>query len=345
MYRGAGATGRKGGAALHAAREIGSEMILPLLLAVAQTAAPLAPPPRDLAPGVVLLPGGFEPGRGPDGNTIVFDAPDGLVVVDTGRHVWHSDAILAFAEARGRPIEAIVNTHWHLDHSSGNGRLKARYPNATVFATTAISRALAPGGFLVRNLEGARDMLARNELTDVQREEVQIFIATMAAQQDLQPNVSMQRSGRYNFARRRLDVHITDGAVTDADIWLYDRRTRVAVLGDLVTLPAPFFETACPERWRAALDEVWATPFQIAVPGHGEPMNRDQFAVWRAAYGAFIDCVGSDAEAAQCAAQWRDGVAQFLSDDRARRSAAGMAEYYVGFLRENGGKSPDCLAR
>ena len=319
-------------------------MILPLILAIAQVTAPAAPPTREIARGVTLLPGGFEPGRGPDGNTIVFDAPDGLVVVDTGRHVWHSDGILAYAEARQRPIAAIVNTHWHLDHSSGNGRLKARYPNATVFTTTAIDRVLAPGGFLTRNLEAARGMLTGNEISDVQREEVQIFLTTMEHSSMLRPNVSMQRSGRYNFARRRLDVHITDGAVTDADIWLYDRRSRVAVLGDLVTLPAPFFETACPERWRAALDEVWATPFRTAVPGHGEPMTREQFAAWRTAYGAFIDCVNSSAEASQCASGWRDGVAQFLSDDRARQMALQMGEYYVGYLRQAGGKSPDCLA-
>jgi glyoxylase-like metal-dependent hydrolase (beta-lactamase superfamily II) len=319
-------------------------MILPLVLALAQTAAPMAPPPREIAPGAALLPGGFEPGRGPDGNTMVFDAPQGLVVVDTGRHVWQSDAILAYAEAHGRPIAAIVNTHWHLDHSSGNGRLKARFPNARVYATNAVDRVLAPGGFLMRNLEGARGMLAGSELSDVQREEVQIFLATMEHSEVLRPDVVLERSERMRLAGRRFDVHVTDGAVTDADVWLYDRRAHVAVIGDLVTLPAPFFETACPARWRAALDEVWETPFSIVIPGHGEPMTRDQFGAWRAAYGAFIDCVNSDSEAAQCAQGWSEGVAQFLTDDRAQRMAPQMAEYYVGMLRENGGKSPDCLS-
>ena len=317
-------------------------MILPFVLAVAQATSPMAPPPREIAPGVVLLPGGFEPGRGPDGNTIVFDAPEGLVVIDTGRHVWHSDAILAYAEARGQPIAAIVNTHWHLDHSSGNGRLKARFPNAQVYTTNAIDRVLAPGGFLVRNLDGARGMLAGGEITDVQREEVQIFLATMEHPDVLRPDVVVERSGRMRIAGRRFDVRVTGGAVTDADVWLYDRRSRVAVIGDLVTFPAPFFETACPEAWRAALDEVWDTPFRIAIAGHGEPMTRDQFATWRSAYGAFIDCVQSDAEPAQCASAWSADAAQFLTDERARRAAPQMAEYYVGFLRQNGGKSPDC---
>lgn len=320
-------------------------MILQIILALAFQNAPAAEaPPREVARGVHLLPGSFLAGRGPDGNTIVLDAPDGLVVVDTGRHAWQSDAILAYAAARQRPIAAIVNTHWHLDHSSGNGRLKAAHPGARVYTTNAVDRVLAPNGFLVRNLEGANAMLADASIPATQREEVQTFIDTMLHPEVLRPDVVIGRSGRMRLAGRRFDVHVTDGAVTDADVWLYDRRSRVAVVGDLVTFPAPFFETACPERWRAALDEVWATPFRVAIAGHGEPMTREQFNTWRTAYGAFIDCVGTQSEAGVCAAAWTQSIATFLTDESARAAAPQMAEYYVTFLRENGGKSPDCLA-
>ena len=316
-------------------------MLLPLLLIAQLTSeGPAAPHVREVAPSVHLLSGGFEPERGPDGNTIIFDAAQGLVVVDTGRHAWHSDAILAYARERGRPIAAIVNTHWHLDHSSGNGRLKAEYPRARVYTTSAIDRVIAQGGFLARNAEGAREMLAGAEISAVQREEVEIFLDTMAHSEVLRPDVVVDRSQRMRLGGRRLDVHLTRGAVTDADVWLYDRRTRVAVIGDLVTFPAPFFETACPQRWREALDEVWATPFETVVPGHGAPMSRAQFDAWRGAYGAFIDCVESDAEAAVCATAWAQAMARF---NNGQPQGAGMATYYVGYLRENGGKSPDCL--
>jgi glyoxylase-like metal-dependent hydrolase (beta-lactamase superfamily II) len=320
------------------------DMLLSLLL-IGQLAAqtPAVPPVREIASGVYLQPGGFEPERGPDGNTIIFNAPQGLVVVDTGRHSWHSDAILAYAREGGRPIAAIVNTHWHLDHSSGNGRLKAAYPNARVYTTSAVDRVIAPGGFLVRNMESAQAMLAGAEITPVQREEVQIFLGTMAESQVLRPDVVIDRSQRLRLAGRRLDVRVTSGAVTDADLWLYDWRSRIAVIGDLVTFPAPFFETACPQRWREALDEVWATPFRTAIPGHGEPMTRDQFNVWRMAYGAFIDCVGTDAEPATCGSAWAQATAQFNGGEAGQRRAAGFAGYYVTMLRENGGKSPDCL--
>ena len=321
-----------------------TSLILTAAIAATAAEAPQAPPARELASGVYLQPGGFLPGRGPDGNSVLFEGPDGLIVIDTGRHVWHSDALIAFARERRRSIAAIVNTHWHLDHSSGNGRIKAAFPAAHLYTTSAIDRVIAPGGFLARNLEGARGMVG-SEMDEVQREEVEIFIDTMAHSAALRPDVVLERSQRMRIGGRRFDVHITDGAVTDADVWLYDRRSRIAVIGDLVTLPSPFFETACPERWRAALDEVWATPFQLAVPGHGEPMTRDKFALWRSAYGAFIDCAHGESAASECAAAWSRDIAPFTAgDERAQRMAPQMAEYYVGYLRENGGKSPDCLA-
>lgn len=321
-------------------------MIASLILAGALAAdAPQAPPPRELAPGVHLIAGGFLPGRGPDGNTIIFDAPDGLIVIDTGRHTWQSDAILNFARGRERPVAVIVNTHWHLDHSSGNGRIKATYPAARVLASSAIDRVIAPGGFLTRNLDGARAMLAAGELDGVQREEAQIFIDTMAASSDLRPDVVIDHAQRLRIAGKRLDIHVTSGAVTEHDLWLFDRRSRIAILGDLVTFPAPFFETACPDQWRAELDAVWRTPFRIAIPGHGEPMSRAQFDLYRTAFGAFIDCVSTTAPAAQCAAVWSTQIAPFSAgDERAQRMAPQMAEYYVGFLRENGNRSPDCVA-
>ena len=151
--------------------------------------------------------------------------------------------------------------------------------------------------FLATNLASAKARLASGELTGVDAEEALGFVDTMTASASLRPDAPITRTGRMAIGAADFEVHVTDHAVTDADIWLYDRRSRVAVLGDLVTLPAPFFETACSERWRETLNEVWEVPFRIAVPGHGEPMTRAQFDIYRHAFGAFVDCVRGSAEA------------------------------------------------
>jgi glyoxylase-like metal-dependent hydrolase (beta-lactamase superfamily II) len=173
-----------------------------LTLTLAQ-AAPTPSPPvaREIAPNTFLLPGAILPDRGPDGNTVILVAPSGLIAIDTGRHPWHSDGILAFARSSSRPVAAIVNTHWHLDHSSGNRRVKAAYPQANIYTTRAVDRALAPGGFLVRNLEAARARVRDSSTPDVRREETELFIATMEAADALRPDLP---DGRSRFVSPRM---------------------------------------------------------------------------------------------------------------------------------------------
>ncbi|MEZ5284838.1 MAG: MBL fold metallo-hydrolase [Vicinamibacterales bacterium] len=319
---------------------------LVVLLALAQS-APLPDPPaaREIAPQTFLVPGAMLPDRGPDGNSVIITAPDGLVVVDTGRHPWHSDGIVAFARAHHAAITAIVNTHWHLDHASGNVRLKAAFPTARVYTTRAVERAIAPGGFLARNLDAARARPPEADAPAVRQEERALFLATMDAAAALTPDVAVEQSGPLMLAGRRFAAHVTDGAVTDADLWLYDEATRVAIIGDLVTVPAPFFETACPAQWEAALDEVWATPFEQAVPGHGPVLTRAAFDTYRTAFRRFRACVAGDTAAAGCAEAWTRDAGRFFDTDADRRQATEYASYYVDFLRKGGGASADCRAR
>src|SRR4029077_2892450 len=105
-----------------------------------------------------LIPGAVPMDKGPDGNTIILDAPKGLVVFDTGRHPEHARAILDYAKLRRRPIAAIVNSHWHLDHTTGNYDIRQAYPRAEVYASTAIDGALL--GFLNKGRAQGDKMLA-----------------------------------------------------------------------------------------------------------------------------------------------------------------------------------------
>jgi len=298
---------------------------------------------REIAPDVFLVRGDVPEERGPDGNTVIFRGRDGLGVVDTGRHVQHSDAILAFAAAEHRPIVAIVNTHWHLDHSSGNRRLRGVFPQAPVYTSRAVDRALADGGFLAQGVAPAQERLARAELSALQRDETSLYLATMAAADALRPTVALERSQPLRLGGKALDARVAEHAVTDADVWLYDPATRLAVVGDLVTLPAPFLDTACPRAWREALDVVAATPFVTLVPGHGEPMSRAQFDTYRTAFGAYLACAAGDRSSADCAAEWAVGIADLQPDDaRLHAGAAPYAKAYSEFLRKNGGMSPGC---
>ena len=95
----------------------------------------------------------------------------------------------------------------------------------------------------------------------------------------------------------------------------------------------------------ATLDEVWALPFETAIPGHGAPLTRGGFDAYRTALKSFVACARSDRAAAECGAEWVANASTLVGDDPARRTTVGRnLEYYVKYLRDGGGKAPDSRA-
>ncbi len=310
---------------------------------VADTQLPPVPLPESLAKGVWLIPGGFPPAREPDGNTVVFEAPLGLVVVDTGRHSWHRQAILGLANERQRGIVAVVNSHWHLDHVSGNPALRAAFPELRVYSSSAIDGAL--DGFLASSAREYASYANDTSLPETLREDIRGDIETIENGAALKPDQPIQASSVMSLGGRSFQVNLVRGAVTSGDLWLYDEQSGVAALGDLVTFPVPFLDTACPEGWRTALAQVSATPFKVAVPGHGPPMTPADVLRYRTAFDSFIDCANSQRPAEACGAAWTDAARPMLAADaKAVERASAMAVSYVTMLRANGGRSKYCEA-
>jgi len=295
-----------------------------LSIAVAGSAASLAVAPP--SPSHHLIPGTLEPNRGPDGNSVFLDAPDGLILVDTGRHPEHRDRLLAYARERGRPIAAIVNSHWHLDHTTGNAEFRAVYPAVQVYASNAIEGALT--GFLRRSRASTQQALDAGRIPEANRAEVAGAFAVMDNPDSLRPTRPVTRTMTMRIAGRRLRVNLARFAATEGDVWLYDPAARLAIVGDLVVAAVPFMDTACPEGWRRALGAIAATPFTTLIPGHGEPMDRAGFNAWRTAFDNLLDCGASDRPRADCIAGWRRDAAQFIPAGR-EAMVDNLAGYYI----------------
>ena len=257
-----------------------------------------------------LVPGTLEPNRGPDGNSVFLDAPGGLILIDTGRHPAHRDRLLAYAQERGRPIAAIVNTHWHLDHSTGNAEIRAAFPRSELYASNAIEGALT--GFLARSRASIERQLEAGRIPEANRAEVRRAFQVMDSPDSLRPTRPVTASADMRIAGRRLHVNLARFAATEGDVWIYDPAARLVIAGDLVVAPVPFMDTACPEGWRRALGEIAAADFDTLVPGHGAPMDRAAFTAWRTAFDNLLDCGASDRPRADCVAGWRRDAARFI---------------------------------
>ena len=297
--------------------------IVAALVVSAACAAPSADTVRD---EFYLVPGSVPMDKGPDGNSIFLDARDGLILIDTGRHPAHADKLLAYASERGKPIAAIVNTHWHLDHTTGNHEIRQAYPQVRVYATNAIEGALA--GFLNRNRDQVEKILADPKTSEARKVEILRGRSVIDNPDRLRPTVPVTSGGSMRIAGRQLQLHVAPFAATEADLWIYDPNARLAIVGDLVVDIVPFMDTACADGWKKALKEVEATSFVTVIPGHGAPMDRSAFLQWKSAFDNFVDCGQSTRPKQECIAGWKRDAALFI--DAAHAGYVGeAAAYYI----------------
>ena len=278
-----------------------------------------------LAPGVVLVPGGYEAGRQPDGNSLLLQGPGGWVLVDTGRHARHTEAALA---AAGGQVAAVLNTHWHLDHLGGNAALRQRLPGLQVWASPAVARALAADGWLDRYRRQLQQAVPTAPAA--QAAVLQVDLDLLNEAERLVPDHELATPGPLTLAGRPLKVGV-ETAVSGGDLWVLDPASGTLAAGDLVTLPVPFFDTACPPAWREALARLAAQPFQRLVPGHGPVMSRVGFDRWRRGFDALLDCAEQGLHPAACAAVWRERASPWL-DDAGRGRVPAMVGYYFKTL-------------
>ena len=295
-------------------------LLVPLLLVCGLARAADA-----LAPGVVLVPGGYEPGRQPDGNSLLLQGAGGWVLVDTGRHARHTEAALAAAGGR---VAAVLNTHWHLDHLGGNAALRSRLPGVQVWASPAVVRALAADGWLDRYRRQLQQAVPTAPAAEAAVMQVDLDLLNQAER--LVPDHEVATPGPLTLAGRALKVGV-ESAVSGGDLWVLDLASGTLAAGDLVTLPVPFLDTACPPAWRAALARLAAQPFHRLVPGHGPVMSRADFDRWRSGLDALLDCADQGLHPAACAAVWRERASPWLdAADYARVSS--MVGYYFKTL-------------
>jgi glyoxylase-like metal-dependent hydrolase (beta-lactamase superfamily II) len=201
-------------------------------------------------PGIWML-------AGIGSNVTVVATDDGAVVVDSmlvvrqGRHL-HARA----RELTGKPVVALVNTHYHLDHTHGN----PGFPVGTKVVSTA------------RTLEHLRTLDGP-------------WWAESPAH-DLLPNDTFTDTWTATYGGRTIRALHPGRGHTDGDLVLLLVEDRVLVAGDL------FFNGYYPnvdleggasvEQWPQTLDRVLALDFDLVVPGHGPLATRADLERFRA---------------------------------------------------------------
>lgn len=286
---------------------------------------------RPVAVEVWWLPGEFVPGQQPDGNSVMLRGSKGWIVFDTGRHPEHTLTLLDFARASRLPIAGVVNSHWHLDHIGGNARFRGAVPGLRIYASAAIDSAL--GGWLARYRAQLLAIIADPKTREADRANYRSEVALIDAGRALTPSIQIRDTRNWRIAGRDLRLGLVSRAVTEGDVWLYDRKSRTLAAGDLVTFPVPFFDTACPSGWQQALHGLESVAFKRVVPGHGPILSRLQFQQYVGAFDGLLECAASTRSSAECAADWNAALGDLLPASERARTGAMIDYYFTQLLR------------
>jgi glyoxylase-like metal-dependent hydrolase (beta-lactamase superfamily II) len=184
------------------------------------------------------------------GNVGVLVTGEGVVVVDTMTFVRQGAEIQAeVRRLTPQPIVAVLNTHYHFDHTHGN----PAFPVGTKVVSTA------------RTLQHLRER------------DADFWKDRPAA--DLLPNDTFDGASKeMRFGGKTIRSLFVGRGHTDGDMVVLFVEDRVVHVGDLCFnghYPNIDLEAGGSVRlWPAALDKVLALPFDIVIPGHGPPTNR-----------------------------------------------------------------------
>jgi glyoxylase-like metal-dependent hydrolase (beta-lactamase superfamily II) len=241
-----------------------------------------------IADGVYVIRHKDAPDTFPQGNTTVIAGDRAVLVVDSC--YLPSSAREDIAQIRqwtSKPVRYLVNTHWHYDHTMGNGVYAEAFPELTIVAhveTAKQMRGYNPGWFerfpkrverFQRILDTGKDEDGK-PLSDTARKEYADAIAgvgPVAAEfkslVDRMPNLTFDGEMVLDLGNREVRIKHLGRGNTAGDAVVFLPKERILVAGDLLDHPIPYLGGGYPTELVATLREVARFDSRTIVPGHG----------------------------------------------------------------------------
>jgi len=178
---------------------------------------------------------------------------DRALLIDTGSSPAQGRAVRqSVADITDHPLAAVVVTHWHYDHAFG----LAAFDDLPRIAHESVHTRLLSAAAVA---EARRLGVNPGDLRHPTRD---IAVATAI-----------------DLGDRRVEIAHLGSGHTDGDLVVVVPDADVLFAGDLIESagPASFGLDSLPDEWPATVDAVIGlmTAKTLAVPGHGEPVDRE----------------------------------------------------------------------
>lgn len=245
----------------------------------------------EVAPGIYAVEPEFA-----GANAAVIVNEEGVIVVDShGSPASAATLIDAVAELTDKPIRYVINSHWHVDHNSGNEAYIESFPdNVDViahhytrediptlgrgqFEQTAPYRS-TPLDVAAKQLQEGQDARG-NSLNDGQRAAVtkfhelqNAFVTTGDDFEFTLPNLTIDKSLTIHDERYEVQVLYLHPAHTRGDVVVYIPDQKVLIAGDILTQPILWTWSSYPADYIRTLTALEALDIDKIIIGHGGPV-------------------------------------------------------------------------
>ncbi len=228
----------------------------------------------------------------PQGNTTVIIGDREIFVVDSC--YLPSSAREDIAQIRtwtDKPIRYLLNTHWHYDHTMGNGSYAEAFPTLSILAHRETKQQIEgynPGWFarypqitaaLKKKLETGEDEKSV-KLTPAQLKETREALkgrdqvgAEFRTLHDQIPGTTFDEALNIDLGNRQVEVRFLGKGNTAGDTIVYLPKERILITGDLLDHPVPYLGGGFPVDLVKTLRALERLDAQTLVPGHGEVLH------------------------------------------------------------------------
>lgn len=245
----------------------------------------------EVAPGIYAVQPEF---AGADAAVIINE--NGVIIVDSHSTPASSATLIdAIEELTDAPIRYVINTHWHVDHHSGNqAYVDDHRLNVDIIAhehtrediptlgrgqyeQTAPYRTM-PRDSAAKQLEtGEND--AGAPLTDAQRSSVrkfhdaqEKFLETAEQFEFTLPNLTISNGLTLHGDPHEVHVMYLNRAHTRGDLVVYVPEQKVLIVGDILTKPILWTWSSYPRDYIQTLEALEKLDVEKILIGHGGPV-------------------------------------------------------------------------
>ena len=201
--------------------------------------------------------------EGSGGNIGVSIGDDGTLIVDDQFAPLTGKITAAIAALTEHPVQFVVNSHWHYDHSDGNENF-------------------GRAGAIIVAHDNSRTRMMSDQIVSLSNRLQESY-----SEEGL-PKITFYRSMRLHYNDNLIDVVHVGPAHTDGDSFVYFRDSNVIHTGDVfVRYGLPFIDNPNGGSINGMIDYVWTIAGlidddTIIIPGHGQLSNRDDILDYRA---------------------------------------------------------------